>query len=129
MEIDHTLVPSKNKLEAAKFFAEIMGLEVGELGHFAPVKINDHFVMDFANADDVDLWKPMDGKFARGHYAFTVSDEEFDAIFARVKAKGMKYGSDPGPKLYNMEINTRRGGRGVYWDDLNGHSMELMTKG
>jgi catechol 2,3-dioxygenase-like lactoylglutathione lyase family enzyme len=128
MEINHTIVPAKGKLEAAKFFAEIMGLEVGEIGHFAPVHINDHFSMDFADADDVDLWKPMNGKFARQHYAFVVSEEEFDDIFGRIQAKGMKYGSDPGPKLYNMEINHRKGGRGVYWDDLNGHSMELMTR-
>ena len=128
MEINHTLIASKEKVAAAKFFAEIMGLEVGPLGgHFAPVAINDHFIMDFADADDVDLWKEWDGKFARQHYAFVVNEEEFDQIFARIKAKGMKYGSDPGPRLYNMEINHRRGHRGVYWDDLNGHSMELMT--
>jgi hypothetical protein len=92
MEINHTLVPSKNKLQAAKFFAEIMGLEVGEIGHFAPVRISDNFIMDFANADDVSLWYPEKGHFARMHYAFKVNDAEFDDIddiFGRVK-KGIK---------------------------------------
>ena len=124
MELNHTLVPSKDKLEAATFFAEIMGLEVGEIGHFAPVKITDNFTMDFANSTDVTLWYPENGM----HYAFKVTEEEFDSIFARVQAKGLKYGSGPGPKtLYDMQIGLRPGGRCVYWDDLNGHSMELMT--
>jgi hypothetical protein len=99
MEINHTLIPSKNKIEAAMFFAEIMGLEVGEIGHFA-----------------------------RMHYAFRVTEEEFGDIFGRVEAKGLRYGSGPGPAtLYDMQIGYRPGGRCVYWDDLNGHSMELMT--
>ncbi|MDA1035277.1 MAG: VOC family protein [Chloroflexi bacterium] len=128
MEINHTLIPSKDKLEAAKFFAEIMGLEVGEIGHFAPVRISENFVMDFANSDDVTLWYPEKGHFARMHYAFRVSEEEFEDIFGRVKEKGLKYGSGPGPQtLYDMKVGERRNGRCVYWDDLNGHSMELMT--
>ena len=58
-----------------------------------------------------------------------VSDEEFDDIFGRVKGEGLRYGSGPRPEnRYDMEINTRRGGRGVYFDDPNGHSIELMTK-
>ena len=128
MEINHTLIPSKNKLEAAQFFARIMGLEVGEIGHFAPVRISENFVMDFADADDVSLWEPENGHFARQHYAFKVSDEEFDDVFGRIQAEELKYGSGPGPKsLYDMQIGYRRGGRCVYWDDLNRHSMELMT--
>lgn len=128
MDLNHTLVPSKDKLAAARFFAEIMGLEVGPIGHFAPVRISERFTMDFANADDVSLWEPEQGHFARMHYAFKVTEEEFDAIFARILAKGMKYGSGPGPKtLYDMQIGHRPGGRCVYWDDLNGHSMEILT--
>jgi hypothetical protein len=128
MEINHTLIPSKNKIEAAMFFAEIMGLKVGEVGHFAPVRISEGFVMDFANSDDVTLWYPEGGHFARMHYAFKVTEEEFDDIFGRVEAKGLKYGSGPGSAtLYNMQLGYRLGGRCVYWDDLNGHSMELMT--
>jgi catechol 2,3-dioxygenase-like lactoylglutathione lyase family enzyme len=128
VEIDHTLIPSKDKLASAAFFAKIMGLEVGEIGHFAPVRISDSFVMDFADSDDVSLWEPEKGHFARMHYAFTVSDEEFDTIFARVEGEGLRYGSGPGPKsLYDMQIGHRGESRCVYWDDLNGHSMELMT--
>lgn len=127
MELNHTLVPSKNKVEAANFFARMMGLETGPVRHFAPVKVNDSLVMDFADADDVDLWAPENGHFARQHYAFKVSEQEFDEIFARILAEGLRYGSAPGPKLYDMQINHNRGGRGVYFDELNGHSIELLT--
>jgi hypothetical protein len=91
------------------------------------VRINDSLVMDFADSDDVDLWKDENGHFARQHYAFKVSEEEFDAVFGRILASGMRYGSAPGPKLYDMQINHNRGGRGVYFDELNGHSIELLT--
>ena len=127
MELNHWLVPSKNKVESANYFAKMMGLETGNVGHFAPVRINDTLIMDFADSDDVDLWKDENGHFARQHYAFKVSEAEFDAIFGRILASGMKYGSAPGPKLYDMQINHNRGGRGVYFDELNGHSIELLT--
>ena len=61
------------------------------------------------------------------HYAFRVSDEEFDAIFERVKAEGVAYGSGPFTQD-DMKINSRRGGRGFYFKDPNGHSLELLTK-
>jgi catechol 2,3-dioxygenase-like lactoylglutathione lyase family enzyme len=129
MKLNHMLVPSKDKTGSADFFAEIMGLERGPNGHFAPVKINDSLTLDFADINDVDLWKNEQGHFGRQHYAFEVSDEEFDTIFGRIKAKGLRYGSAPGPRLYDMQINEGRAssGRAVYFDELNGHSIELMT--
>ena len=129
MKLNHTLVPSKDKIASAEFFAEIMGLDRGPVGHFAPVKINDSLVLDFADVNDVDLWKPAEGRHLREHYAFEVSDEEFDAIFGRVKAKGLRYGSAPGPHLYDMQVNEGRAsaGRAVYFDELNGHSIEIFT--
>ena len=127
MDINHALIPSKNKIEAAMFFADIMGLEVGEIGHFAPVRISEGFVMDFANSDDVTLWYPEGGHIARMHYAFKVTEEEFDDIFGRVEARAIRYGSGPGPgTLYDMQVGYRPEGRCVYCDDLNGRSMELM---
>jgi hypothetical protein len=77
------------------------------------------------------LWKPEQGHFARQHYAFEVSDAEFEGIFARIRMRGLRYGSGPGPRLYDMQINEGRasGGRAVYFDELNGHSIELMTRG
>jgi hypothetical protein len=127
MELNHWLVPSKNKVESANWFARMMGLPTGNVGHFAPVKVNDTLTMDFADSDDVDLWAPENGHYARQHYAFKVTEQEFDEIFGRVLAEGLRYGSAPGPKLYDMQINHNRGGRGVYFDELNGHSIELLT--
>ncbi len=119
MHLDHTIVPTHDKVGSAKFFARIMGLEYkGEHGPFAPVEVGS-LSMDFDDRREV----------AHHHYAFMVSDEEFDDIFGRVKAEGLRYGSGPRPEnRYDMTINDRRGGRGVYFDDPNGHSIELMTK-
>ena len=127
MDLNHLLVPCKNKVESANYFARLMGLPTGAVGHFAPVKINEALMFDYAEADDVSLWDGEDGHFARQHYAFKVSDGEFDAIFERVKAEGLRYGSAPGPDLYNMQVDSRRGGKRVYFDELNGHSIEIFT--
>jgi catechol 2,3-dioxygenase-like lactoylglutathione lyase family enzyme len=115
--LDHTVVPAKDKLASATFFAEILGLKVkpGE-GYFAQVQVNDSLTFDFA-----DETEPQSH-----HYAFHISDAEFEAIYQRVKAKGLPYGSGP----YNHtdgKIYTRRGGRGFYFEDPNGHLLEVMT--
>ena len=126
--LDHTIVPAKDKVASAEFFAEIFGLKVkpGQ-GHFAQVQINESLTFDFA--DEPEAWggpgfDPKTGK--SHHYAFHISEQEFEAIFGRVKAKGLVYGSGP----YNHtdgQIYTRRGGRGFYFEDPNGHLLEVMT--
>jgi catechol 2,3-dioxygenase-like lactoylglutathione lyase family enzyme len=126
--LDHTIVPAKDKVASAEFFAEIFGLKVkpGQ-GHFAQVQINESLTFDFA--DEPEAWggpgfDPGTGK--SHHYAFHISEAEFEAIFGRVKAKGLAYGSGP----YNHtdgQIYTRRGGRGFYFEDPNGHLLEVMT--
>ena len=87
------------------------------MGHFAPVQVNDTLTLDFDNRDE----------FQSHHYAFHVNDEEFDAIFGRIKGKAIAYGSGP-RDLDDMQINTRRGGRGFYFLDPNGHILELLTR-
>ncbi len=116
--LNHTIVPAQDKEASARFFADIFGLPYqGTKGHFAPVQVNDSLTFDFDNRDE----------FVSNHYAFKVDDETFDAIFARVKGAGLKYGSRPDAQD-NMEINDRRGGRGFYFKDPNGHSLELLTR-
>src|SRR5262249_33727599 len=116
--LNHTIVPSHDKEAAAKFFARIFGLTYeGPMGHFAPVRVNDTLTLDFDNRD----------AFERHHYAFHVSDAEFDRIFGCIQAEGIPYGSGP-RALDDMEINTRRGGRGVYFRDVDGHVLELLTR-
>ncbi len=118
MDLNHTIVPSIDRVASAQFFARIMGLRYdGPQGGFAPVRVNDSLTMDFAENDHL----------AHHHYAFHVSEEEFDSIFGRIKAEGLKYGSGPGSSRYDMDINHRKDGRGVYFDDPNGHSFELLT--
>lgn len=116
--LDHTIVPAHDKEESAQFFARIFGLGYdGPMSHFAPVRVNDTLTLDFDN----------DTAFESHHYAFRVSDAEFDAIFARITEEGIAYGSGPG-SADDMEINHRRGGRGLYFRDPNGHLLEIMTR-
>ena len=116
--LNHTIVPAHDKAASATFFARIFGLTYeGPVGHFAPVRVNDTLTLDFDNRD----------RFESHHYAFHVSDAEFDRIFDCIKAEGILYGSGP-RDLDDMQINTRRGGQGVYFRDLDGHILELLTR-
>jgi catechol 2,3-dioxygenase-like lactoylglutathione lyase family enzyme len=93
--LNHTIVPARDKEASARFFADIFGLKYeGPAGHFAPVKVNDTLTLDFDNSE----------RFEWHHYAFHVSDEEFDAIYGRVKGAGLKYGSMPWSRE-DMQIN------------------------
>lgn len=115
--LDHTIVPAKDKLASAKFFAEIFGLTVkpGQ-GYFAQVQVNASLTFDFAD-------KPEPPSH---HYAFHISEAEFESILGRVKTKELSYGSSP-YKPTDRKIYTRRGGRGFYFQDPNGHLLEVMT--
>lgn len=115
--LDHTIVPARNKIASAQFFARIFGLAYDGLhSHFAPVKVNESLTLDFDDRE----------QFESHHYAFRISETEFDAIFDRVKAEGIAYGSGPRSRR-DMQINHRRGGRGFYFEDPNGHVLEVMT--
>lgn len=117
IRLDHTIVPAKNKRASARFFAEIFGLTVSPgRGYFAQVRVNESLTLDFS--DDPDA--------STGHYAFHVGEAEFEAIFTRVKGRGIAYGSEPDEPT-NGQINTRRGGRGFYFEDPYGHLLEVMT--
>ena len=84
--LNHTIVPTKDKDAAARFFAGIFGLNYDRpISHKAPVHVNEELTLDFDSADS----------FEAHHYAFHVSDDEFDAIFQRVQEAGIPWGSDP----------------------------------
>jgi len=118
IKLNHTIVPAKDKEVAAKFFAKIFGLPYeGPMGHFTPVRINEELTLDFDNAES----------FEPHHYAFHVSDDEFDAIFKRVQEADITWGSDP-RNTANRQLNSRKGGRGVYFHGPDGHLLELMTR-
>ena len=116
--LDHTIVPARDKEASARFFAQIMGLPYeGVKGHFAPVHVNESLTFDFDNRDS----------FESHHYAFHITEEELDGILGRLKATGRLYGSGPNSPE-DGQINTRRGGRGFYFSDLDGHLLEVMTR-
>jgi catechol 2,3-dioxygenase-like lactoylglutathione lyase family enzyme len=115
--LNHTIVPARDKMAAARFFARIFGLaEDGAHGHFAPVRVSDTLTLLFDDAD----------RFESHHYAFHVSDAEFDAIFARVKQDGIAFGSEPWSPD-DGRLNDWGGGRGFYFKNPDGHLLELMT--
>ena len=128
IRLDHTIVPAKDKAASARFFADVFGLTVKPgPSYFAQVQVNEGLTFDFS--DEPENWggpgfDPGAGRSL--HYAFHVSDAEFEAIFKRVKAEAIPYGSEPDDHE-NGKINTRRGGRGFYFEDPYGHLLEVMT--
>ena len=117
LQLDHTIVRSRDKVRAAQFFARMFDLEYhGPWGHFAPVKVNDTLTLDFDNADRVQS----------NHYAFLATDADFDAILGRVQAEGIAFGSGPRTPA-DGEVNHRHGGRGFYFKCEDGHLWEVIT--
>ena len=115
--LDHTIVPARDKEESARFFAKVFGLRYdGAVTHFAPVRINETLTLDF---DTV-------ATFDEHHYAFKVDEQEFDAIFERIRGEKVPYGSGP-RSPDDMRINHRNGGRGLYFRDPSGHLLEVLT--
>jgi len=120
VELNHTIVAARDKRAAAEFLATILGLEVGApFGPFIPVETGNGVTLDFMDSGGDEI--------ASQHYAFLVSEEDFDAIFGRIKAAGLPFYADPGHRQAGR-INHNDGGRGVYFDDPNGHNLEIITR-
>ena len=119
IELNHTIVPSRDKEESVRFYERMFGFKYeGPMGHFAPIKIpSQSLTLDFDNRES----------FQPGHYAFKVSEEEFDEIFGRIAEADLAYGSEPWTPE-NRELNHWNGGRGVYFRDPSGHLLELLTR-
>ena len=120
VQLNHTVVSAVDNQKSAAFLADILGLEVGRpLGPFIPVTLDNGVTLDFAMvAAGADI-HPQ-------HYAFLVSDEVFDAAFAKIVERGLTYWPDPRQSREN-EINHNDGGRGFYFLDPCGHFLELIT--
>jgi catechol 2,3-dioxygenase-like lactoylglutathione lyase family enzyme len=119
VRLNHTIVAARDKAAAARFLAEILGLPAPvSIGPFAVVQVGDDTSLDFADTGDA---------IASQHYAFLVNEDEFDAIFARIRERGLTYWADPF-RRERGRVNDWDGGRGVYFDDPNGHLLEVITR-
>ena len=119
VQLNHTIVAVRDKHESARFLVEILGLpEPTEFGPFVVVQVDNDVSLDFA--DDQWAANPQ-------HYAFLVTEPEFDEILGRIRDRELTYWADPG-KSRPGETNTNDGGRGVYWEDPNGHFLEIITR-
>jgi catechol 2,3-dioxygenase-like lactoylglutathione lyase family enzyme len=119
VQLNHTIVRVRDKQESATFLAEILGLpDPSPFGPFLVVQVANDVSLDFA--DDHGPSNPQ-------HYAFLVSDSEFDEIFGRIQERGLPFWADPF-KRRPSEFNTNDGGRGVYWEDPSGHFLEIITR-
>ena len=119
IDFNHTIVWARDSQASAAFLAEVLGLPAPRRwGPFAAVRVDNGVNIDFMNAD---------GEIARQHYAFLVSDSDFDEIFGRIRERALPYWADPA-RSQQGEINHHDGGRGVYFEDPNGHLLEVITR-
>lgn len=120
IELNHTIVRARDKQASARFLAELLGLEVGApFGPFVPVTTDNSVMLDYCT-DDAETITPQ-------HYAFLVSEEEFDAALGRIRAAGVDFYGSPGMG-HAGEIYRNNGGRGAYFLDPDGHGMEILTR-
>lgn len=118
INLDHLIVPSRNRIAAAKLIAELLGVPWSKesgIGPFSAVYVNDGLTLDFDERSE---------PFPVGHFAFRVEPDEFIEILERIKAAGIDYRSTPhGPS--DMQVNTRY--NNVYWSEPDGHAWEILT--
>ena len=118
IELTHTIVPARDPKASAQFLAGILGLQVGQpVAHFTPVILANRVTLDYDHADEVDTH----------HYAFAVSDEEFEAAFARIRDAGITYYPDPRCTRPGEIYHGKAGHRGTYFRDPDGHLMEILS--
>jgi catechol 2,3-dioxygenase-like lactoylglutathione lyase family enzyme len=119
VQLNHTIVYARDKEASASFLADVLGLpSPTPFGPFMAVETANDVTLDFLDTDD---------EITSQHYAFLVSEDEFDQIFGRIQDRGLSYWADPRHQLPG-QINTNDGGRGLYFDDPDGHNLEIITR-
>jgi len=118
IQLDHIIVPSHDRMAAAKALADLLDVPWKDSGPggFVPVYVSPTLTLDFADRE----------QFEHYHVCFHVGDAEFDAILGRIRAAGIKYRSTPHGED-DLKINTRLGGKNLYWKDADGHQWEILT--
>ena len=119
-QLNHTIVHAKDKVASAYFLADLLGLP-------KPRPFGPFMVVDTANDVSLDFISAEDDEIIVEHYAFLVSEAEFDEIFGRIKERGLDYYADPARRAKG-QINRHDGGRGVYWEDPTGPVLEIITR-
>jgi catechol 2,3-dioxygenase-like lactoylglutathione lyase family enzyme len=118
VHLNHTIVSARDKAASASFLTDVLGLKPPTtFGPFAVVDLDNDVSLDFID----------DAEIHPRHYAFLVTEAEFDEIFGRIRARGLEFWADPFERQPG-EINTNDGGRGVYWHDPDGHVLEIITR-
>ena len=121
VQLNHTIVNARDNRASATFLSEMLGVAAPQsYGPFMEVKVDNAVSLDFIEVGPEDQITPQ-------HYAFLVSEEEFDAIWGRIKDRGLDFYADP-HKSERGEINHHDGGRGLYWADPDGHWLEIITR-
>jgi hypothetical protein len=124
VQLNHTIVSAVDKREAAEFFADVLGVAPPTtFGPFLVVSMDNGVSLDFLDGYGLD----DSGRVHPQHYAFLVTEAEFDDILGRIRARGLTYWADPAQTRAG-EINTNDGGRGVYWQAPGGHILEIITR-
>ena len=119
IELDHAIVPSHHKLASARLLADLLGVPWAATGAgpFTPVFVNPGLTLDFIDTHE---------EFPVYHFCFRVSEDDFDAVLARIHSAGIPYRSTVRGG-FDMTINTDYGGRMVYWNEPDGHQWEMLT--
>jgi catechol 2,3-dioxygenase-like lactoylglutathione lyase family enzyme len=119
VQLNHTIVWCRDKQASAAFLTDLFGLPPAtRFGPMLVVPLDNGISLDFYEAE---------GEISSQHYAFLIGEDDFDQVFARIRERGGQYWADPG-KHRSGEINHNDGGRGVYFDDPDGHLLELLTR-
>ncbi|HEX7006339.1 MAG TPA: VOC family protein [Alphaproteobacteria bacterium] len=119
VHFNHTIVSARDSRRSAAFLAEI-------LGRPAPKRYASFMVVELDNGASLDFLD-AEGDIERQHYAFLVDEAEFDRIFGRIRERKLPYWADPGQTRAG-KINRRDGGRGFYFEDPDGHLLEVLTR-
>lgn len=119
VKLNHTIVWCRDKQKSATFLTEI-------LGRPRPIRFGPFLVVEVDNGASLDFHE-TDGEIAPQHYAFLIGEDDFDDIYGRIRDRGLEYWADPA-RTRRGEINRNDGGRGVYFEDPDGHLLEILTR-
>ena len=119
VQLNHTIIRVHDKEKSARFLTDLLGLPAAaSFGHFLVVELANGVSLDFMETQE-----PV----ASQHYAFLITESEFDEIYGRIRTRSLRYWADPGQTRAG-QINHRDGGRGLYFEDPDGHLLEILTR-